>query len=66
LDLRLKKWQEAGEYCVMRSIITCTIYQILSGKSNQGMRLAGHVARMGDVRSAYNIFFEREETTRKI
>jgi hypothetical protein len=29
LDLRGKKWQEAGKYCIMRSSITCTLHQIL-------------------------------------
>jgi hypothetical protein len=25
------KWQEAGEDCIMRSFITCTLHQILLG-----------------------------------
>jgi hypothetical protein len=31
LDLRGRKWQEAGEDCIMRSFITFAIYQILLG-----------------------------------
>jgi hypothetical protein len=26
-----RKWQEAGEDCITRSIITCTLHQILLG-----------------------------------
>jgi hypothetical protein len=26
-----RKWQEAGEDCIMRSFITCTLHQILLG-----------------------------------
>jgi hypothetical protein len=26
-----RKWQEAGEHCIMRSFITCTLRQILLG-----------------------------------
>jgi hypothetical protein len=26
-----RKWQEAGEHCVMRSFISCTLHQILLG-----------------------------------
>jgi hypothetical protein len=28
LDLRGRKWQEDGEDYIMRSFITCTLYQI--------------------------------------
>jgi hypothetical protein len=30
-----KRWQEAGEDCIMRSFTTCTLYQILLGQSSQ-------------------------------
>jgi hypothetical protein len=26
LDLRRRKWQEAGEECTMRSVIACTLH----------------------------------------
>jgi hypothetical protein len=29
LHIRGRKWQEAGEDCIMRSFITCTLHQIL-------------------------------------
>jgi hypothetical protein len=31
LDLGRRKWQEAGEDCIMRSFITYMLYQMLSG-----------------------------------
>jgi hypothetical protein len=31
LDLRSRKWQEAGEDCIMRSFITYTLHQIFQG-----------------------------------
>jgi hypothetical protein len=32
---RGRKWQEAGEDCIMRSFITCTLQQILLWKSDK-------------------------------
>jgi hypothetical protein len=29
LDLRGRKWQEAGEDCIMRSFVTCTLHKVL-------------------------------------
>jgi len=29
MDLRNRKWGEDGEDCIMRSFITCTLYQHL-------------------------------------
>jgi len=37
LNLRERKWQEAGEVCIMRSFMTCTLYRILLGWSNHGV-----------------------------
>jgi len=31
LVLRRRNWQEAGEDCIMRSVIKCTLQQILLG-----------------------------------
>jgi len=31
LDLRGRKWREAGEDCTMRSFITCTLHHIYEG-----------------------------------
>jgi len=35
LELRGKTWQEAGEHCMRRGFITCTLHQVLLGWSNQ-------------------------------
>jgi hypothetical protein len=32
LDPRGRKWQEAGEHCIMRSFITCTLHKIFQIK----------------------------------
>jgi hypothetical protein len=50
------KWKEAGEDCIMRSFITCTLHQILSGY---------HVARMGQI-NAYEISVGKPEGTRPL
>jgi hypothetical protein len=56
------KWQEAGENCINESPIICTVHQIIIRVvKSKRMRWAGHVARMGDLRSAYNILFEKPE-----
>jgi hypothetical protein len=34
LDLRERKWWEAGEDCIMKSCLTCTLHQILLGWSS--------------------------------
>jgi len=31
-----RKWQEVGEDCIMRSFMTCTLQQILLGRSSHG------------------------------
>jgi hypothetical protein len=50
-DLRWRKWWEA-EDCTMRSYITCT--NIVRVIKSMRMRWAGHVARVGETRNAYN------------
>jgi len=35
MDLKVRKWQEAGEHYIMRSFITCTLDQTLLGRSNE-------------------------------
>jgi len=46
LDPRGRKWQETGEDHMMRSSMTCTLH---------------HVARMGEMRNAYNILAGKPE-----
>jgi hypothetical protein len=53
-----RKWQKAGEDCIMRSFITYAPKNIGVVKSRR-MRLAGHVARMGEMRNVYNISVEK-------
>jgi len=33
LDLSGTKWREAGENCIMRGFMTCTLHQMLLGRS---------------------------------
>jgi hypothetical protein len=65
LDLRGRKWQEAGGNCIMRSFITCTLHRIIIRvmKSTK-MRLAAHVARMGEMR--YKILVGKPEGKRPL
>jgi hypothetical protein len=42
--------QQIGGICIMRSNIVCTVYQLLLGKSNSGLR-ASYVAQMGEQNS---------------
>jgi hypothetical protein len=53
LDLRWRKWQEAGEYYTMRSFITCMFYRMVI--KSRRMRWAGYVAPVGEMRNAYII-----------
>jgi hypothetical protein len=60
LHLRGRKLQGAGENCIMRRSIMCACHQILL----LGW-LAGHVARMGEMRNAYRLSIgkaQRKET----
>jgi hypothetical protein len=36
LDLRGRKWREAGEDCILKTFIICTLHQILLRWSNKG------------------------------
>jgi hypothetical protein len=29
-----KKWQDVGEVCIMKGFVTCSLHQILLGRSN--------------------------------
>jgi hypothetical protein len=53
LDLRRRKWGEAGEDCIMRSFITCTIWE-------------GNVAPMGEMKNAYDILVGKPEGKRPL
>jgi hypothetical protein len=65
VDLRWRKWGEAGEDCIMRSFITCTLHQnIVRVIKSRSMICAGHVARMGEVNNAYKILVGKRERKR--
>jgi hypothetical protein len=49
LGVRKKKWQEAGENCVMRSFIIWTFH----GDDIKGKRWTERVARVGEMRNAF-------------
>jgi hypothetical protein len=65
LDLRGRKRWEAGEECIMRSFITCTLHQLLLGRIKEN-EMAGHVARMGDMRNAFKMFARKSEGKRPL
>jgi hypothetical protein len=48
------KRQEAGEDCIMRSFITCTLHQILFGTSIKEDGMGEHITRMGEMREVKN------------
>jgi len=45
----------AGDDCIMRSFITCTLLQILLGSSNLGDRMVGTCSMHGIDKNSYNI-----------
>jgi hypothetical protein len=56
LDLRGRKWREAGEHCIMRSFITCMLHiniiRVIKSKKTRG---AVHVERMGEIINLHNL-----------
>jgi hypothetical protein len=53
LDLRGKKWREAREDCIIRSLVTCNLIKL------RMMEWTGHVARVEEMRNAYKILVGR-------
>jgi hypothetical protein len=65
LDLRGRKWQEAGEDCIMRSFITCTLHQnVIRVIRSRRLRWEGNVARIGDMRNAYKVIIREPDGKR--
>jgi hypothetical protein len=61
LDLRGRKKQEDEEIC-MRIFIICTFHQIfIPVIISRRMIWAGHAARMGGIRNAFNILVRKRE-----
>jgi hypothetical protein len=55
LDLRGRKWWEAGEDCIMRSFITCTLHQTVLRDYINENEIGGACRRHG-MRNAYKNF----------
>jgi hypothetical protein len=66
LDLRGMKRQAVGENCMMRLHGLYSSPGIIRVIRARRMRLAGHVACMGEVRGAYNILVGRPEGRRPL
>jgi hypothetical protein len=65
LDLRGRKWQEAGEDYIM-NFITCTLFQTLFRMiKSRRMTQTGHVYHLGGMRNTYNILVRKPKETMK-
>jgi hypothetical protein len=53
------------ENCIMRSFVICTLVQVRIIKSRR-MRLAEHVARLGEKRNAYRLLAGKPEGKRPL
>jgi hypothetical protein len=58
---RIFRLKRAGEDCIIRSFITCTLYQIIIIiiiiiMKSRRKRWTAHVTQMGEIRNAYSIF----------
>jgi hypothetical protein len=60
LDLRSRKWQEAGEECMY------ALPNITGVIKTRRTRWMGHVAHMGEMRNAYNILVGEPEGKRPL
>jgi hypothetical protein len=64
---KLEERQEAGEDCIMRSFIICTIHQnIIRVIRARKMKWTRHAARMDEMRNAYNILVGKPEGKRQL
>jgi hypothetical protein len=65
--MRRRKWQEAGEDCIMRSFITCTLHHVFFRvMKSRRMRLVGYVAWVGAMGNVRKIFVSKPEGKRPI
>jgi hypothetical protein len=64
LDLRGRKWQEAGENCIMRSFITWYASPNIRVIKSSRMRWVGYVPCMGEMRNEYKILVGNPEGKR--
>jgi hypothetical protein len=56
----------AGEVCIMRSFINCTLHQMWLVIKSKRMRWTRHVARMGRMRNVYKILVGKPEGKRLV
>jgi hypothetical protein len=61
LNLRERKYQEAGEDCMMRSFIICFSPNFITVIKSRRKRWVEHVAQMGEVRNVYKIIVTEYE-----
>jgi hypothetical protein len=66
LELRGKKWQEAGECCIMSFVTWYPSPNIIRVIKSRRMRWVGHVAHMGEMRNAYKILVGKSEGKRPL
>jgi len=67
LNLRGKKWHEAGEDCIMRSFINLYVSpNIIRVNKSMRLRQAGHAACMREMKNAYSILVEKPEGKRPL
>jgi hypothetical protein len=58
LDLRGRKWREAGEDCINNLYASPDIITVIKSRR---MRWAGHLVSMGEMRNAYRILVGKPE-----
>jgi hypothetical protein len=63
LDLRGRKWQEAGEDCIMRGFITCALIRLMKSRR---MKWVGHVARVEEIIYSDRILVGKAEGKRPL
>jgi hypothetical protein len=65
LYIRGRKWQEAGEDCIMKRFIICSpnIPKVIKLKI---MKWEGHVGHMGEMRNSYKILAKKPEGKRTL
>jgi hypothetical protein len=49
LDLRGRKWREAGEDCIMRSFVTCKLHQIKEDEIGGACSMHGRDENLEDL-----------------
>jgi len=62
--VRSRKWQEAGEDCIMRSFVTCTLIIYYYGDQVKEDERDGNVARMEGINAYKNLVGEPEAKRR--